>query len=498
MTAIEDLDAYFKKLRRLSYISSLLGWDQEVNMPEGSAKGRSEQIALISEIYHKKLISEKTGKLIKAAEKQDDLNLIESAYVREARRKYDKAVKIPVELSVEISKAASLGQEAWKKSRAKDDFSIFQPHLKKLIGLRKEYADKLDIGKTRYDALLDDYEPGATSEWISKVFGDLKTQLSKILDKLNTSSDKPNQEILKKSYDKQKQWDLSMEVIKKLNFDLNIGRQDKSTHPFTSSLSSQDVRITTRINENFLNECLFGTIHECGHALYEMGYMEELHDTILADGSSLGIHEAMSRTYENIVGRSKEFWTYWYPILQDYFPSVLKNYPKEEFYRSINSVQPSLIRVEADEVTYSMHIILRFELEKKLINEESIKIEELPQIWDTMMDEYLGITPPDQAKGVLQDIHWSMSAFGYFPTYALGNLYGAQIYKKALEVNPDLPKDYENGDFSNLLGFMRENVHRFGKIHEPRDLIKKVTGEKLNPQYFIDYVKDKFYPVYKL
>ncbi|GAH88620.1 unnamed protein product, partial [marine sediment metagenome] len=243
----------------------------------------------------------------------------------------------------------------------------------------------------------------AKSDWVLKIFNDLKPHLIRIIKKLDSSSNKPNQEILKKFYDPEKQWDFSVEVLKKLNYSFEFGRQDKSTHPFTTSLSSTDTRITTRIWENFLPACLFGTIHECGHALYEMGFDNEIHDTILADGTSLGIHESQSRLWENMVGRSREFWRYWYPILQKYFPENLKNFPEEEFYRSINSVQPSLIRVEADEVTYSLHIILRYEIEKDLIG-ENILVSELPQIWNDKMETLLGIIPPDDAKGVLQDV----------------------------------------------------------------------------------------------
>ncbi len=417
--------------------------------------------------------------------------------LREAKRDYDRAVRVPLELVKEIAKTTTLGYKTWEKARAKSDFKMFKPLLEKLVSLKQQEADKIDIGPTRYDTMLDQFEPGAKSDWVLKIFNDLKPHLFRIIKKLDSSSNKPNQEILKKFYDPEKQWDFSVEVLKKLNYSFEFGRQDKSTHPFTTSLSSTDTRITTRIWENFLPACLFGTIHECGHALYEMGFDKEIHDTILADGTSLGIHESQSRLWENMVGRSREFWRYWYPILQKYFPENLKKSPEEEFYRSINSVQPSLIRVEADEVTYSLHIILRYEIEKELI-EESIMVSELPQLWNQKMEELLGIIPPDDAKGVLQDVHWSGGGFGYFPTYALGNLYGAQIYSKALEKHPILPEEFEKGEFSTLLSYLRENIHQYGKIYEPHDLLKKVTGEDLNSKYFIEYLERKFYPIYKI
>jgi carboxypeptidase Taq len=497
MNAISDLRNYFTEITRLKHISALLGWDHQVYMPKGAIQGRAEQMALIKRIIHNKLISNKTGDLIRKAENVVDLNDIDSALIRETKRDYEQAIKLPSELVSEIAKTAALGHQAWEKAREKSEYSIFEPLLGKMIKLQIEVAEKLDTCPTLYSTLVDLYEPDATYDWIASIFNKLKSKLIKIIDRINSSADKPNQDILKKRYDVEKQWKLSIEILKKLNFDFNIGRQDKSVHPFTASLASMDTRITTRIWESLLPACIFGTIHECGHALYEMGFMNEIHDTILADGTSLGIHESQSRLWENIVARSREFWAYYYPILQKYFPENLKNYPEEEFYRSINTVQPSFIRVEADEVTYSLHVILRFEIEKEII-EGNIPVIELPQLWNEKMERFLGIMPPDDAKGILQDVHWSSGAFGYFPTYALGNLYAAQIYSHALKKNPSLPEDYQKGEFSNLLSYLRKNVHQYGKIYRPLKLLKNITGEDLNPNYFTDYLEKKFYSIYKV
>ena len=497
MKAIEALKEYFTPLTRLRYIKAILEWDQQVNMPEGSVNGRSEQLALIEEIYHKKLISRETGLKIEKTDQEQNLNLIESALLREIKREYDKAIKIPIELAVEIEKTASLGHQAWEKAREKKDFKIFKPYLEKMVDLKRQYAEKISMGNTLYDSLLDIYEPGATSDWISKIFNAIKPKLINILEKINNSSSKPDQSILKKNYSPAKQWEFSIEILKKLNFNFNIGRQDKSVHPFTTSLSSTDTRITTRIWESFLPACLFGTIHECGHALYETGFKKEIHDTFLADGSSLGFHESMSRLWENIVGRSREFWNYWYPLLQKFYPENLNDYPEEKFYRTINMVQPSFIRVEADEVTYGLHIILRFELEKEIIN-NGISISDLPELWNTKMEDLLGITPPDDAKGVLQDVHWSGGLFGYFPTYTLGNLYASQIYAKVLKSNPTLPEDFKKGNFTNLLNFLQSEIHQYGKIYLPLELLKRITGEELNINYFSNYLEKKFYPIYKI
>ena len=497
MNEIKELREYFTEIKRLGYIGALLGWDQEVNMPNGSVKGRAEQIALIYSLIHKRLKSDKTGKLIKKAEKLSNLNEIDKAMIREAKREYDQATKLPDELVIEIARTSSLATQVWREAREKNNFSLFENLLEKTVELQKEKAERLGTHPDLYSTLIDLYEPGATYEEINDVFTGIKPKLVDFVKQLSEKGEKPDRTILQKHYDGKKQWELSIKIIEKLNFDFNIGRQDKSTHPFTTSLSSMDVRITTRINENDLAECIFGTIHECGHALYEMGFKEEIHDTLLADGCSMGIHESQSRMWENIVGRSMEFWTYWYPTFQEYFPENLKNYPMEEFYRSINVVEPSLIRVNADEVTYGLHIILRFEIEKALIDGK-ITVKELPEVWNSKMEELLGITPPNDKLGVLQDIHWSGGAIGYFPTYFLGNLYAAQFYKVAKEKIPKLNEDFKKGDFKRLLNFLRENIHQYGKIYLANELIERVTNEKLNPNYFMEYLNDKFKPIYKL
>ncbi|MFW9972071.1 MAG: carboxypeptidase M32 [Candidatus Odinarchaeota archaeon] len=498
MSAIKELREYFTELMRLNYIQALLGWDQEVNMMNyKSVQGRSEQRKLMTQLIHKRLISEKAGTLIKKATNIKDLDDIDAAMVREAKRAYDQEVKLPEELVSEITKTASLAQQTWQKARQQKDFKLFIPLLQKTIELQKEKAEKLETFPDLYSTLIDLYEPGTTYDWIAKVFNPIKPKLIDIVKKLNSSSDKPNDSILRKQYDIQKQFNLSFEIIKKFNFDLGYGRQDRSTHPFTQTLAPLDVRITTRTTENYLNECIFGTIHECGHALYEMGIKEELHDTILCTGTSMGIHESQSRTLENYVGRSKEFWLYWYPTFQEYFPEILKNYPMEEFYRAVNIVQPSFIRVNADEVTYGLHIILRFELERDIIDGK-VQVNELPEVWNTRFEKLLGILPPDDALGVLQDIHWGMGYIGYFPTYFLGTLYGAQIYSKALEQIPNLTEQYRKGEFSNIMKYLRENIHQHGAVYRANDLIKMVTGEDLNPEYFFKYVETKFNPIYGL
>ncbi|MFX1572614.1 MAG: carboxypeptidase M32 [Promethearchaeota archaeon] len=498
MSAIKELREYFGEIMTLHYAQATLNWDQEVNMRSyRTLEGRSKQVSLLEKLIHKRVTSDKVGKLIKEAQQLNNLSAIESAMLREIIREYELETKLPEKLVVEIAETSVLAAKEWREAYSKSDFSIFQGLLEKTVELQKEKAIKLATHPDIYSTLIDLYEPGATYEWIANIFNPIKPKIIDFIKKLNSSTDKPDDSILHKNYDIDKQFDLSFEIIKKLNYDLEIGRQDRSTHPFTTSLASMDTRITTRTREDFLNECIFGTIHECGHALYEMGIRKELHDTILCTGTSMGIHESQSRCWENIVGRSKEFWTYWYPTFQKYFPENLKDYPMEEFYRAVNCVQPSFIRVNADEVTYGLHIILRFEIEKDLV-EGKIRVSELPEIWNSKMEEYLGIVPANDKEGVLQDIHWSMGSIGYFPTYFLGSLYASQIYSDAIKKIPHLPEDYKKGEFSNLLAYLRENIHQHGSVYRANDLIKRVTGEDLNPDYFFKYVEEKFYPIYRL
>ncbi|MEJ2248357.1 MAG: carboxypeptidase M32 [Candidatus Lokiarchaeota archaeon] len=498
MSKFEELKEYYKDIKRLNGINALLGWDQEVNMQEyNSLEGRSKQVSLVQKLIHQRLTSEKLGNLLKQSQKINNLNEIDQAILRETKREYDLATKLPEELVMEIAETSILAAQKWRKARQENDFSVFESILKNTVDLQLKQAEYLQTHTDPYSTLIDLYEPGATYDWISKIFKEIKPKLIETVKKLNSSSDKPDGSILKKKYDIDKQFNLSFDIIKQLNFDLGMGRQDRSTHPFTTTISSGDVRITTRTAKEYLNECIFGTIHECGHALYEMGINKDFNETILAEGTSMGIHESQSRMWENFVGRSKEFWLYWYPTFQKYFPKILKDYPLEEFYRAINIVEPTFIRVNADEVTYGLHIILRFEIERDLIHGK-IDVSDLPDLWNKKFDDLLGITPPTDTVGVLQDIHWSMGSIGYFPTYFLGTLYAAQFYNYILDKIPDLPNQYEKGEFSNLLSFLRQNIHQYGRMYRARELVQRVTNEDLNPQYFLDYIKNKFYPIYRI
>ena len=496
MSAIKELQEHFAEIMRLHYISALLGWDQEVNMMEyQSLEGRAKQVSLIQQLIHQRETSEKVGKLIKQAEKKN-LNEIESAMLREITREYTLSTKLPEKLVMEIAETSILAAKEWREARQKSDFSIFEKFLVKTVELQREKAEKLGTHPDLYSTLIDLYEPGATYDWIANIFNPIRPKLIDLVKKLNSSPDQPDGSIFEKTYDEDTQFELSRKVIEKLGFDFGYGRQDKVTHPFSTSLAALDVRITTRTTEPF-PDCITSTIHEHGHAIYEMGINKELHDTILCTGTSMGIHESQSRMWENIVGRSKEFWMYWYPTFQKYFPENLKNVSTDEFHRAMNIVKPSFIRVNADEVTYGLHIILRFEIEKDLI-EGKIQVKELPEIWNSKFEELFGIVPPNDAKGVLQDVHWSMGSIGYFPSYFLGNLYAAQIYNKALQKLPSLPEDYKKGEFSTLLSYLKENIHQHGSIYRANELINRVTGEDLNSDYFLKYIKAKYKQIYRL
>ena len=494
---LTKLKEHFADINKLRNIRALLNWDQQIYMPNYSNKKRSEQIALIQGLIHDKLISNKTKRLLELSNKAKNLDIIEQAYLREAKREYEIAIKVPNRLIKRMAKAASLGQQAWEKAKNDNDFTIFKPYLEKIVEIKREYAKKLDIGFTLYDSLIDLYEPGISSEWLSRVFEKLKLNIIEILKKLKSSKEQPDQSVLKKNYDPDKQYKFILELLDKLLFNFNIGRIDKSMHPFTSNISSMDTRITTTFKENFLPAGIYGAIHEYGHSIYDMNFMESIRDTILADGSSFGFHESQSQMWENIIGRGRHFWKYWYPILQKYFPENLANYPENEFYRSINTVQPSFIRIDADEVTYNLHIILRFELEKKIIN-DNFPISDISELWNFKMEELLGIIPPDDSKGILQDVHWSEGIFGYFPSYILGNLYSAQIYFKILKSNPQINDQIKGGQFNNLISYLKENIYQYGKIYRPDNLIKKITGESLNPKYYIKYLKEKYFQIYKI
>ncbi len=477
----------------------VLEWDQQVNMPPGGAEQRGNQIATLQRLVHIKTISPEFSKLMDEAEKvaeQLDPDSDDARLIVEARRFYDARAKVPPEFTAEFYKAIAIAYSVWEEARAKSDFAKFQPHLEKIVDLRRQYAEFFAPYDHVYDPLLEYFEPGMKTAEVQAIFEALRPQQVELLQAI-AAQPQVDASFLHLAYDEQKQWDFGVEVITKYGYDWKRGRQDKSAHPFTTGFSVNDVRITTRVDRNFLPSALFGTLHECGHALYGMGINPAFERTPLADGSSLAVHESQSRTYENLVGRSMPFWEHFYPRLQELFPTQLGNVDLGAFYKGINQVEPSLIRVEADEATYNLHIMLRLELEIALMD-GSLAVKDLPEAWNSRMEEYLGVTPPDDAQGVLQDVHWSSGYIGYFSTYALGNLISAQLWEKLLEDIPDIDDQFRRGEFGSLLEWMKSKIHVHGKKFPPQELVQRVTGSKIDPAAYMRYLTSKYSEIYGL
>ncbi len=501
MEKVEALKKHLADVIHLGHAAGVLGWDQQVNMPPGGAAARAEQLATLSRITHEMFVSDGTGRLLEEAEaevKDADYDSDEAALVRVVRHDYDLATRVPTSLVEELARTTTQAHEVWAKARAENDFPAFVPTLEKILDLKRQEAEALGYTDRMYDALLDQYEPHMKTADVERLFDELREELvpfvAQIFDNLDAVDDSP----VKQSYDIDKQAEFGLKVIKQIGYDLERGRQDKSVHPFTTEFSINDVRITTRYDEDWMPSALFGSIHEAGHALYEQGSDPALESTFLAGGTSLGVHESQSRLWENIVGRSRAFWGVFYEDLQALFPQQLGAVDVESFYKAINAVSRSQIRVEADEVTYNLHIMMRFELEKDLL-EGRLAVPDLRDAWNAKMESYLGITPEDDGKhGVLQDVHWSSGLVGYFPTYSLGNFLSVQYWDKAIQDVPSIPDDIAKGDFSSLLDWLRENIHRHGRKYWPAELTERVTGEPIQVRSFMRYLKDKYTDIYGL
>jgi carboxypeptidase Taq len=484
-------------------VAALVQWDQETYMPEGAGGFRSEQLAWLSALAHEihtgkrfrkalgKLVDPDTGDILNSQTDNQTKRLLQLVW-----KDYHYASVLPASFVEEFSRLTSQSQQVWAKARVNNDFKTFQPYLEKIVDLCRKQADYYGYATTPYDALMEQYEPGMTTDTVTKLFSELKEGLILLLDRIRDSKHKPDDHLLKKSFDTAHQWTFGLEVVQRLGYDMEHGRQDRSAHPFTTGFHPTDVRITTRVFEKDMKSAFFSTVHEAGHAMYEQGLPVDHFGTPFGQAASYGIHESQSRMWENMIGRSLPFWNFFYPRLKDFFP-VLKKTDVDDFYRMINTVEPSLIRVEADEVTYSLHIMLRFEIEKMLIN-DGLKISELPDMWNEKMKEYLGIVPRDYKMGVMQDVHWSMGAIGYFPSYALGNLYAAQFLKQAEKDHPDIWNTVRAGEFTVLLNWLRKNIHSLGRRLDPLDLVQSVTREKLSPKPFIQYLNDKYNKIYNI
>lgn len=498
----EKMDAYkgyMGEVWDLAMTASLLGWDQQTNMPHNGVVERSEQLATLSKLIHERTVAEEHGKMLDDLleyTKTLDPDSDDARLIRRAKIDYDKATRVPTERVAEYARVTALAQEAWVEARAKSDFKLFQPHLEHIVALRREYADYFKPYDHVYDPLLDDFEPGLKTAEVKDIFNRLRPQQVELL-KAIASRPQVEDDFLHLKYEDKKQWDFGVDVITRFGFDWKGGRQDRSAHPFTTSFGIGDVRITTRIIEDMVTSAMFSTMHEAGHGMYQQGLDRSLSRTILANGTSMAVHESQSRMWENLVGRSRPFWKFFYPKLQELFPGQLGNVSMEKFYKAVNKVSPSFIRVESDEATYNLHIMLRLELEIALM-EGSLEVSQLPEAWNAKMKEYLGITPPNDAKGVLQDVHWSGGMIGYFPTYALGNLVSAQLWEVINRDIPDLESQIEQGKFDALLGWLRDKIHRHGAKFDPQELVQRVTGSKIDPQPYVNYLRKKYSDIYGL
>jgi len=500
---IEKLKELTKDVVLLEHAIATLSWDQETYMPPLAIGERGEQLALLQGLLHEKITSSEIGKLLDDLGADEDNPAgqleykapIDRAYIKETFRQYKIQTRLSTKLVKDLALETSLSQAAWIEARKKSDFTLFQPHLEKVLNLTKQKAEAIGYKDTPYDALLDEFEPWSSTQEVSNIFDSIQPWLTDFLGKIYNAK-QVDDSFLLKDFDISKQEAFGRKVLEDMGYTYDRGRLDVSVHPFTTTLGGNDVRLTTRYQKDFFKTGLFGIIHECGHGLYELGFNENLKGNLLASGTSLGIHESQSRTWENVIGRSYSFWKYYYPILQKYFPENLNNINIDEFYRGINKVEPSLIRVEADEVTYNLHIILRFKLEQELIS-GSLKVKDLPEAWNKKTEEFLGIRPKNDANGVLQDIHWPMGAFGYFPTYALGNLYSAQ-FSSVMEKEIDVSGSLENGNLINILNWLREKIHSHGASKTAEELALGITGEKLNPEYFKNYLENKYKQIYTI
>ena len=495
----------FKELRRIyeevaavGSANAVIQWDQQVYMPPGGADARARAISALEEISHRKFTSPDTGRLIArtydwAQAKGHDS--FEAGYLRAIKRDYDKAVKLPPEFVAEMSRESSLGIETWTKAKKESDFSVFSPSLEKLLDLNIRKAELLGFEESPYDALLDLYEPGLKKSALEPLFSRLSAGLKPVIKKIGSRKKLVSNAMLKGDFDEDRQLKLVNKITAALGYDFTRGRQDRSAHPFTTEFSVDDVRITTRTHRDYLGAALYGSIHECGHALYGQGTAREFDFTPLAGGASLGVHESQSRLWENIIGRSEPFCRWLLPVLAEYFPGNFAKASPEELYKAVNMAGPSLVRVEADEVTYNLHIMLRFELETLLL-EKKLKVKDAPELWNAKMREYFGLAPANDSEGVLQDIHWAYGMFGYFPTYAIGNLLSAQLFSKLSSEITGAGALIEKGDFKPVLGWLRKNIHAHGRKYLPDELIKRAINDELRVEPFIDYIRNKYSKIY--
>jgi carboxypeptidase Taq len=491
-----ELKRRLAEVNDLGKAMSLLSWDQRTMMPPMGAGVRSEQLATLSGLAHDRFTSEEIGKLLDGLVDYEDTLPYESdeaSLIRVARRDYEKERRVPADLRTDLTRAASAGYTAWVDARARSDFVDFVPFLERNVELRRRYAECFEADEL-YDALLDDFEPGMKTSEVREVFDVLKPELIGLVQAVADHQDGVDNSFLRGSFPVERQRQLSLAVLEALGFEHDSWRLDETQHPFAGGMGTSDIRLTTRFKEHDVSDALFSTMHEFGHGVYERNVDPALERTPLCRGVSMALHESQSRLWENLVGRSRPFWGFFYPTFQSIFPEF-DGVDEDAFFRAVNKVEPAYIRVEADEVTYSLHIILRFELEQELLSGE-LAVRDLPEAWNSRMEEYLGVTVTDDAQGVLQDMHWSAASMGYFPTYALGNVISLQIWEQALGAMPDLPEQIGRGEFAPLREWLRDQLYRHGRKLKPREILERITGSGMDPAPYLRYLSQKVAEVY--
>jgi carboxypeptidase Taq len=487
----EELRSRLGEIHDIEKAAGLLAWDEETKMPPSGAEARAEQRATLNRVAHELQVSADLGALLEELrpfEEQHEHGSFEASLIRVARRDYEKAVRVPPELRAELTRAASLGYQAWLRAREQEDYGIMLPHLRQNLELRRRYVDCFEYDGDPYDVVLDDYEPDMKTSEVEAIFDTLKAALLPMM-RAVAELDQVDDSCLTGRFPRPAQRRFALDVLELWGMDRAAWRLDKTVHPFATSMAQTDIRLTTNFHEDSLHGIL-SCLHEFGHGIYERQIDPAYTRTPLAQGVSSAFHESQSRLWENLVGRRLSTWRFFYPGLQEAFPEQFGDVPLETFHRALNKVQPSMRRVDADEITYCLHIILRFELERGMLSGE-IPLEDLPEAFDAKMRDYLGLQPPDVVAGVLQDVHWSDMSMGYFPTYALGNVISVQLWERAEAELGDVDEQFERGEFGPLREWLGEHVHRHGRAFTPQELLPRAAGAPMDPAPYLRYLERK-------
>ena len=488
---LDELRRRLGEIVDLRKTNMLLFWDQRVTMPTGGSEARAEVAATVGKLVHELVVADEIGELLeelRPLEHELDYDSDDASLLRVTRRDYEKARRVPPSLTAEMRRASALALAAWGPAREQSDFAALLPHLERNLELKQQYVACFPTPEETYDVLLDDYEEGMKTAEVRAIFERLKAEQAKLVER----DDDVDDSFLHRDFPADRQREVALAAVRAFGFDEQEWRLDQTAHPFASSVGPGDVRLTTNFRPDDLT-ALFATMHECGHVVYEHGVARELGRTPIGSGTSLGVHESQSRMWENLVGRSRPFWRHFYPTLQRAFPEQLGGVDEDTFYRAINKVQPSLIRIDADEVTYNLHIIVRFELEQELID-GALALADVPDAWNARIADYIGVEVPDARRGVLQDMHWAAGLIGYFPTYALGNVISGQIWERVREDLPDLDEQMERGEFAPLREWLRERLYRHGRKFTPQETVERVTGNLIDPGPYLRYLREKLAP----